>query len=145
MRAMSGGVIYRFGPFELNTLAGVLLRDGVRLPLSERHVSVLSVLAANHGKLVTKQQLMDAAWADAFVTENSLTKAISELREFMGDRREGGPYVTTLRGRGYRFEGDMSREPVTGEAPGSEKRVPPLHRWVEGVAMLGTLRVQDMG
>src|SRR5689334_9371916 len=108
MRRMSGGVLYRFGPFELNTLSRTLVRDGTRLPLSDRHVSVLSLLAADHPKVVSKRKLMDTVWPDTFVEENSLTKAVSELRDFLGERREGGPYVGTRRGEGYRLEGELS-------------------------------------
>jgi len=69
-----------FGPFRLDLRAGLLLRGREPIPLRPKTWSVLRYLAERPGALVTKQELLDAVWADAVVNESVLTKSIGELR-----------------------------------------------------------------
>src|SRR5262245_42774957 len=46
---------------------------------------------------------MDAVWKDAYVTDTSLTEAMSQLRQVLGDDAQQPTYVQTVHRRGYRF------------------------------------------
>ena len=92
-----------FGPFRFDQTSRLLSREGVEVPLPPRVLGVLALLVARPGELVTKQELMSAVWRDAFVTETSLSEAISVLRQTLGDDPQKPTYIQTLHRRGYRF------------------------------------------
>ncbi len=57
---MSGQTVrfYEFGPFSVDVLSRVLLRDGKALPLEPKLFDTLLVLVENHGKVMSKEELM---------------------------------------------------------------------------------------
>lgn len=97
------GEVVGFGPFRFDRVNRILSRDGVELPLPPRVLGVLEHLLARPGGVVSKQALMDAVWRDAYVTETSLTEAVSQLRQVLGDDPQRPAYVQTVHRRGYRF------------------------------------------
>jgi DNA-binding winged helix-turn-helix (wHTH) protein/Tfp pilus assembly protein PilF len=131
--------VYAFGPFRLDGGARRLTRGGERLPIADRHLDILLELVSHPGELLSKDALIQAAWRDVAVTDNSLEQAISTLRRRLGPGPDGEPLIQTVPRRGYRFAGDVSR-PVHRE---SDERLDALlapHRaWLEGRAALETL------
>src|SRR5262245_48430347 len=101
----------RFGPFRLEGPDGLLWRQDRVVPLPPKPTAVLWSLASRAGQLVTKAELLDAAWPDTVVTEAVLTGSIRTLREALGDEPTRPRYVETVHRRGYRFV-----EPVHVEA-----------------------------
>jgi TolB-like protein/DNA-binding winged helix-turn-helix (wHTH) protein/Flp pilus assembly protein TadD len=97
--------VIRFGVFEADPLAGEVRKHGRRLHLQDQPFRVLCLLLARPGELVTREELRAQVWgADHFVDfEHGLNKAISKLREALGDDRETPLYIETLPRRGYRF------------------------------------------
>jgi hypothetical protein len=63
---------YRFGPFQLDVRERRLSRGQEIIPLRLEVFETLRVLVANAGRLVTKQQLLDAVWPETPVEENNL-------------------------------------------------------------------------
>src|SRR5271155_470025 len=106
---MRSATSYRFSRFELDPLSGILLRDAQPAPLSRRAFTLLELLVRNHGRLVTKDEIMDQVWGGLFVDENNLAVQISALRKVLGDGPHGQPFIVNVPGQGYRFVG-----PVTG-------------------------------
>jgi DNA-binding winged helix-turn-helix (wHTH) protein len=100
----SAGVV-RFGVFEVTPRTGELRKQGLRVKLQEQPFRVLCLLLARPGELVTREELRAKLWsADTFVDfEHGLNKAMSKLREALGDDRETPRYIETLPRRGYRF------------------------------------------
>lgn len=68
--------------------------------------ALLAHLARNAGRVMTKDDLMDAVWPDVTVTEDSLTQAIRDLRKVLGEDA-----VRTVPRRGYMLVAD---DPVAG-------------------------------
>jgi DNA-binding winged helix-turn-helix (wHTH) protein len=60
-----------FGPFRLDIRAGLLLRGQKPIALRPKTWSVLRYLVAHPGVLVTKDELLDAVWADTVVSDRS--------------------------------------------------------------------------
>jgi DNA-binding winged helix-turn-helix (wHTH) protein len=91
----------------------LLLRAGVRVPLTEKAFDTLAALVRRGGRLVSKEELIAEVWPDAFVEENNLDKSISAIRQALGEKASAPEYVETVRGRGYRFVAPVSevREP----------------------------------
>jgi class 3 adenylate cyclase len=78
--------------------------EGEAVDLRSQSVEVLSALAARPGEIVSKDALMQAVWPDRFVTEDSLTQCIADIRRALGD--DGHVIVQTLPKRGYRLNAD---------------------------------------
>src|SRR5262245_43884749 len=100
--APNNRVIYEFGGFRLVPSEDLLLRDGERISLNIKSYGVLKILVERHGHLVTKSELIDTIWEDAFVEEGSLTKAIWTIRQALGDTSKER-FIQTIPRRGYRF------------------------------------------
>ena len=99
--------IVTFGPFRFVPGDG-LWRHGQPVALPPRALAVLTALLATPGTVVSKQNLMNAAWPGTFVTESSLLEAIGLLRDALGDDRRRPAYIQTVHRRGYRFIADIS-------------------------------------
>lgn len=95
----------RFGVFELDLRAGELRKHGLRVRLQEQPFQVLTMLAEHPGEVVTREELQKKLWpADTFVDfDHGLNKAISKIREALGDSAESPRFVETVARRGYRF------------------------------------------
>lgn len=92
-----------FAPFCLDLRAVQLLRGSRAVPLQPKAFAVLRHLAERPGALVTKRELLDAVWADAAVTENSLTQSIRQLRRALQDDTTPPRFIETVHRRGFRF------------------------------------------
>src|SRR5580765_5267841 len=95
----------RFGPFVLDRAGYRLLRGHEAVRLTPQLLDLLLHLVDRAGVLVTKDELLDALWPNANVTENALTHAVSELRNALGDRASAPLFIKTIARRGYRFIG----------------------------------------
>ena len=101
--------LYRFGPFLLNPAERSLTRDGVTVALTYRVFEMLLVLVRNPGRVLTKDELLDAVWSGRFVEEGNLKQAIFTLRNALGGGEEDPRYIVTAPGRGYSFTAAVER------------------------------------
>ncbi len=92
-----------FGPFVFDPSNQLLWRGSQEVPLPPRVVGVLGLLVARPGDVVSRQELIDSVWKDAFVSDTSLAEAISFLRQALGDDPQQPSYIQTVHRRGYRF------------------------------------------
>ena len=74
-----------------------------QISLSPKAFSVLLYLFERPGRLVTKQELLDAVWPDIHVTEGVLKRAVLEIRKALNDPVEDPLFIQTLHRRGYRL------------------------------------------
>jgi TolB-like protein/DNA-binding winged helix-turn-helix (wHTH) protein/Flp pilus assembly protein TadD len=97
--------LLRFGVFELDLRAGELRKHGLLVRLQEQPLQVLAMLLEQPGELVTREELQKKLWpANTFVDfDHGLNKAISKIREALGDSAESPRFVETVSRRGYRF------------------------------------------
>ena len=107
--------LYEFGPFLLDVRERLLLRDGAEVALPPRAFDVLVVLVQRSGRLVTKNDLMNAVWGDTAVEEGNLSLYISAIRKALGDTAVVPRYVQTVTKQGYRFIAPV-RERIREEA-----------------------------
>lgn len=113
-----------FGSFVLDAGAGTLLRDGVPLAVSHRGVKLLAALAQRPGEILTKSELMDAAWPGLAVEEGNLTVQIAQLRKLLGRAADGGEWIATVSRVGYRFVGVVEQFGGSVHAPLSAPEQP---------------------
>jgi TolB-like protein/DNA-binding winged helix-turn-helix (wHTH) protein/Flp pilus assembly protein TadD len=100
--------VYEFGPFRIDAVKRVLLRDDEIVPLTSKSLDTLLVLVGRRGQIVSKDELMKTLWPDTIVEENNLTQQISMLRKALGERANEHRYVVTVPGRGYSFVAEVS-------------------------------------
>src|SRR6516162_4459726 len=96
-----------FGPFVLDREVGALLRDGVPVPVGYRGMLLLSALLSRPGEVLTKSDLIDAAWQGSVVEETNLSVQIASLRKHLGQAPRGGDWIATVPRVGYRFVGPV--------------------------------------
>ena len=94
-------VQYQFGEFTLDVARGCVFREEREVRLRPKVYETLKYLVENPGRLVAKQELMQAVWPDAFVTDDSLVQCTLELRRALDDRSQ--QLLKVVPRRGYIF------------------------------------------
>jgi eukaryotic-like serine/threonine-protein kinase len=110
----------------------VLLKNGQPIALTPKAFDLLSFLAANPGRLLTKDEILQAVWPDAVVEESNLAYHVFAIRKALGDGVDTDRYIETVPKRGYRFIAPIAQpgpessgvtdEKQTGAAPLSLQR-----------------------
>ncbi len=108
----------KFGVFEVDLRSGELTRLGKRVRLQGQPFQLLAMLLEKPKVLVTREELHLKLWPETTVDfDHGLNKAISKIREALGDSAENPRFIETVARRGYKFLADVT---VVGE----EKAVP---------------------
>ncbi|HEX2687003.1 MAG TPA: winged helix-turn-helix domain-containing protein [Kofleriaceae bacterium] len=130
--------LYVFGPFQLDPDSRRLLREGEPVAISARQFDLLHVLVARAGQVLSKDLLIQAAWGDVAVTDNSLEQAISAIRRLLA-YAQSPTFIETLARRGYRFSAPVSRADRREPVETIDALLAPHRAWIEGRAALETL------
>jgi DNA-binding response OmpR family regulator len=95
----------RFGDFELNLTSRKLFRDGEKIQLTPKEFALLSYLAKNAGKALTRDQILSAVWGyDIIVTGRSVDRCVNTLRNKIEPDPNQPTFIQTVREIGYRFD-----------------------------------------
>lgn len=96
---------FEFEDFKFTPASGELTKSGVRLRLNEQTAQVLTLLLANHGKLVAREKIRELLWPNGPVVEHekAINNCISRLREAFQDDPLNPKFIERLPKRGYRF------------------------------------------
>jgi Tol biopolymer transport system component/DNA-binding winged helix-turn-helix (wHTH) protein len=100
-------LIYLFDDLQVNLRTCKVMKEGRPLPLEPKAFEVLVFLIKHRGRLVERNELLDAVWKESFVTPNALTRVIAHLRKILGDDAKEARYIETAPTRGYRFIADV--------------------------------------
>src|SRR3954470_24458143 len=101
---------YRFGEFTLDPGRGTVLHADRAVKLRPKVYDALLYVLKNRGRLIAKEELIQALWPDAFVTEDSLVQCMVELRRALDDRAQ--EILKTVPRRGYIFAAQLKPEAV---------------------------------
>jgi TolB-like protein/DNA-binding winged helix-turn-helix (wHTH) protein/Tfp pilus assembly protein PilF len=85
--------------------------------LRPRTMDVLVLLAERSGEVVSRDDFAETLWQSSVVTEDSLTRIISELRKILGDRTDEPAFIETIPKRGYRLAAPVQWEVPTEADP----------------------------
>ncbi len=108
--------VLRFAGFEIDRQRADLRRpDGEAVRLRPKPFTMLSFLAANAGRVVGKQELMDAVWPNVVVSEDSLFQCIREIRAAIGDDRR--QILKVISGRGYLLDAEVEVVAAPADVP----------------------------
>ena len=93
---------FRFGAFSLDIDRAALLKHGQSVRLRRQSFDVLRYLVERAGRLVRKEELLEAIWGNTAVTDDSLTHCLIDIRKVLGDT--GHELIQTVPRRGYIFD-----------------------------------------
>jgi TolB-like protein/DNA-binding winged helix-turn-helix (wHTH) protein/Flp pilus assembly protein TadD len=101
--------ILKFGGFEADLRTGELAKFGKRVRLQEQPFQLLVMLLEKPGVLVTREELHLKLWPQTTVDfDHGLNKAMSKIREALGDSAENPRFIETVARRGYKFLADVT-------------------------------------
>ena len=101
--ASTNGSRLVFDHFVVDPVNRTVSRDGSDIVMTGKDFELLVFFALNPGRLLEKDELMAAVWADTIVEENNLTQNISALRRLFGEKPGEHRFIVTVPGRGYKF------------------------------------------
>ena len=94
---------FRLGPWTVEPSLNSISSEDHTTHVQPKVMQVLLHLAERSREVVTKEELIRAVWADTFVTDDVLTRAISELRRVFGDDSKEPRFIQTIHKSGYRL------------------------------------------
>src|ERR1700676_3047574 len=117
--------IFSFSVFELDTLTGELRKSGMRLKLAGHPVQVLQLLLEHPNELVSREELRRRIWSESTYVDYDLAlkKAVSRVRDALGDSADNPRFVETIPRLAYRFIGAVRSGPApvtTGQLSDSD-------------------------
>ena len=79
-------------------------RDGLPIALTRVEFKLLATLIEAGGRVLTRDQLLDAVWGQdqAEVLDRTVDVHVGRLRDRLGDDADRPRYIVTVRGIGYR-------------------------------------------
>lgn len=102
----------RLGELEVDILHRRVRAGGRELHLTSLEQSLLYLLAANAGRLVTREQILDNLWGvDYAPSSNLVDRHVRNLRTKLHDNWRRPRFIATVQGQGYRFLGAPAQEP----------------------------------
>lgn len=99
--------VYEFGEFRIDAAKRLLIKGDEAVPLMPKAFDTLLYLVEHNGKVIERDDLMAAIWADTIVEENNLTQNISSLRRVLGEKHGENQFIATVPGHGYKFVADV--------------------------------------
>jgi DNA-binding response OmpR family regulator len=96
-----------FGDVRVNFVRREVTRGSRVVPLTPQEFRLLEALIRHRGRALDRQRLIDEAWGrDTFVTDRVVDNQITNLRKKVEPNPGEPRYILSIRGFGYRFDGD---------------------------------------
>jgi two-component system alkaline phosphatase synthesis response regulator PhoP len=105
--AVSASAI-KVGDIEINAAAMTISVRGCELVMTNLEYRLLLFLSQNQGRVFTRDQLLDAVWGPEFVELRSVDACIRRLRRKIEPQPLSPTYLKTVRGAGYRLQGNAA-------------------------------------
>ena len=128
-------MLFIFGSYVLDTGRRELRRGDTVLSVQPQVFDLLELLIRNRGRVVSRDDMLNAVWGGRIVSESTLATRINAARGAIGDDGKNQHLIRTLPRKGIRFVGevreaeDEPQAPRAGPSPsGAAVRVAP---WVE--------------
>lgn len=119
-----GDSLLRFAGFELDQQRAELRgADGAPIKLRPKTFEMLRLFATSGGRVLSKQELMEAVWPNVHVGEDSLFQCIRELRTALGDERR--QLIKLASGGGYLLATEVVAAPAADPAQAKGTRPHP--------------------
>jgi DNA-binding response OmpR family regulator len=104
--------VLRLGDLEIDILNRLVRVHGQDLHLTSLEQSLLYLLAANAGRLLTRDEILDQLWGVDYVAEsNVVDRHVRNLRIKLQNGWKHPRYIATIPSRGYRFVATAVEDP----------------------------------
>src|SRR5690606_20471191 len=120
------GMPIRFGSFEIDEKRFELRQGDALLDVQPRVLETILFLVKHKNRLVTKEDLSAGPWKGMIVSDSALSQAISQARAALGEDPKCPKFIETVRGKGFRFCGELVEAPNAGELAHSAAHAQPL-------------------
>jgi TolB-like protein/DNA-binding winged helix-turn-helix (wHTH) protein len=105
---------FQIGPWVAEPSLNTLSLNGKTIHIEPKVMEVLVCLANHGGETISKEELLKRVWPATFVTDDVLTRCISELRRAFGDDPKESRFIKTIPKRGYRVIAPIVTDPGGG-------------------------------
>jgi Tol biopolymer transport system component/DNA-binding winged helix-turn-helix (wHTH) protein len=102
---------FRLGSYLVRPERNLLVGGDREISLEPRLMQVLVYLAGRPGEVVSRRELKAAIWEDEAMGEDSLNRAVSDIRGFLGDDAAAPRFIETIRKVGYRLVAPVTALP----------------------------------
>jgi non-specific serine/threonine protein kinase len=130
---------FSFAEFRVDGIEQTVWRGTDRLCLTPKSTAILQHLARNAGRVVTKEELLDAIWPATHVVAAVVKRHVSEIRQALGDSSDAPRFIETIGHRGYRFVASVRSSnvpiPLTSFV-GRQRELGEVKRLLEGGRLL---------
>jgi len=127
---------FKVGDLLVSPRLNTISRNGTTNRVEPKAMQVLTCLAAQPGKVVSKEDLIETVWAETHVTDDVLTGCISALRRAFEDNPRTPAFIQTIPKSGYRLIAPVSAvngndQPAVAGTKASKKPA-----WLAGAALV---------
>lgn len=99
-------VLLQFGEIRIYPEKYEVFRNENKVELTPKEFELLHYLASHPGRVLTRDQLLNAVWNYDFIGDSRIVDVhVSHLREKLEDDTKNPRYIKTVRGLGYKLEG----------------------------------------
>jgi len=110
---------FRIGDWLIEPSLNRISRGEETIQFELKWMDALVCLAERAGEVVSRIEIIDRVWATEFITDNTLTHTIAEIRNALGDDAKKPTFVETIHRRGYRLIAPV--KPVLSEQDAESK------------------------
>jgi TolB-like protein/Tfp pilus assembly protein PilF len=100
---MLSGMLYRFGPFQLDMARFELRSDGEPCSVEPQVLSLIALLVENRERLVSRDEIIEKIWDGRIVSDAAISSRIKSARQALGDDGKAQRYIRTIHRQGLRF------------------------------------------
>jgi Tol biopolymer transport system component/DNA-binding winged helix-turn-helix (wHTH) protein len=119
---------FRVGEFLVEPQINSITGGNKTARIEPKVMQVLVCLAEHRGEVVLKEKLIRSVWSDTFVTDDVLTRSISELRKVFEDDSRDPRFIQTIPRSGYRLVAPVSYQETAKEKEDVQPDIPPKKR-----------------
>ncbi len=103
-------MILTFGEFELDIDRFELRHNGQPRKVEPKVFDLMIHFAKNPGQVFSRDDLIEVVWHGRVVSDATVSTCIKSVRKALGDSGDSQRYITTVRGRGFRFTAEVEHD-----------------------------------
>ncbi len=117
-------MIYSFGEFRIDAARFEIAHGGQALAVEPQVLELLIMLLKHRDRVLTRDELLETIWSGRVVSDTTLSSRIKTARQVIGDDGARQDYIKTIRGRGFRFVGEVAEHAAASAAPAARQDRP---------------------
>ena len=117
---------FRVGPWLVQPSINTISQNGTSNRLEPKVMEVLVCLASQPGEALSKEIIIKAVWPETFVSDDVLTRSVSELRRAFQDHAREPRFIETIPKRGYRLIAPVEHSDGGNTTQAQSSTIPPV-------------------